>query len=214
MPELPDRIRQFYAEAALPLEVVERLAAAGRKARRQRTLAWGALAAAAAVAVLMCVWREGTTPKMTVEAIDAQVSSFFSRPDARLDFASQDPREVRAWLEARQGPSDFKIPPGLLGKATVGCEVLGSGDTRIFIICFIESESRIASADTSTTKPPTIVHLVSVPKKALAVLPPAIPHVRFATHKGWAFVTWTDGEQVYLITTDAGFEPLHRALKA
>lgn len=215
MPELPDRLRQFYAEAALPDDVVARLAATGRQARRQRLLAWGGLAAAAAVAFSVWCGVSRTGPRMTVEALDEQVSAFFSRPDARLDFASSDPSEVRKWLETRKGPSDFKVPVGLAGKATVGCEILGVGDQRVFIICFLESESRIEATDTTAPKTtPTIVHLVLAPKGLLAVVPPPAPQPRFAMHKGWAFATWSFGEQVYLLTTDAGFEPIRRALKA
>lgn len=214
MSELPDKIRQFYVDAALPAEVVERLAAAGRRARRQRMIGWGSLAAAAAVALLVWTGVGKSSPKLTAESIDEQVSKFFSRPDARLEFASPDPSEVRAWLEKRHGPSDFKIPPGLLGKATVGCEILDSEDQCIFIICFLESESRMATSDTAQPhRGPAIVHLVLAPKKAFAVLPPATFQPPFRAHNGWTFAAWTDGEHVYLLTTDAGVEPLHRALK-
>lgn len=214
MSELPERLRQFYAEATLPVEALERLVTAGRRAHRQRMILWGSLAAAAAAMVLLCFAPIGRSPKLTAESVDEQVSGFFAHPDARLDFASADPRAVRTWLEAHHGPSDFKIPPGLLGKATVGCEILGADDRRVFIICFLDSPGRIASADTVKSAPPTIVHLVLASKKAFAALPPSIAQPRFATHRGWTLATWTDGEHVYLLTTDAGFEPLRRALKA
>jgi hypothetical protein len=219
MPELPDRIRQFYAEAALPDKVVERLTKSGRQARRQRMVAWASLAAAALVVISTWFGISRSRPKMTAEVVNEQVRSFFSQPDARLDFASSDPVLVRRWLEMHDGPSDFTIPAGLVGKATVGCEILSLGEQRVFIVCFVDDGTKInhSIADASErgrAGQTAIVHLVLAPKKAFATPPPGISHPHLAIQTGWAFAAWTDDSLVYMLATDAGVKPLRRALKA
>lgn len=208
MPEIPDSIRHYYAAATLSADAVERCLTAARSVRRRHTLAWTALAATAVIAVAAWIGTGRNPSRTTLEDVEQRVSAFFERPDARLDFASADPTVVRQWVESHGGPRGFAIPPGLAGKPTAGCQILGEAKQRIFVVCFVSSDE---GPDTATRV--RIVHLAVIPKSAIADIPPLRSDIRIVKQHRWSYAAWSDEALVYVLLSEAGSEPLRQALK-
>ena len=218
MSELPEKIREYYSSASLPDDVVRRLMATAHRERRRRILAWAASGVAACLAMSLVLFGVNRHSRQSVDELEAQVKNFFSHPDSQLDFASSDPTVVRQWLEAHGGPTTINVPAGLAGKNTVGCEVFGSGDDRVFVICYVDDTPpdpgvTEAIARKSASRQPAVVHLALVPKTAIKNSTRISDHPRLFETGAWSFAEWTDGRLLYVLATDAGIQHLRHTLR-
>lgn len=214
MPELPERIRKHYANTSLSAEALQRILAKANGERRARVLAWAAWGVAACVLILFFIGRQVDRPGLAVAEVENQVREFFSRPDSQLDFVSPDPATAQQWLAAHGGPSAIQIPHGLSGKRTAGCEILGTGKDRAFVMCFIDEPS-MENGLTGTPRRTkvAIFHLVVVAKSAVKNLNLTSSQRRFVVDGEWSFAEWHDGPLIYILATDAGVDRLKRVLQ-
>ncbi len=212
-----NNIKRYYSAARLSPDAINRCLSVASHARRRQMIARIVLAAAAMLVISAGIGIHRFVSRTSIEDVEKQVSGFFERPDARLDFASENPTLVRQWLKEQGGPQEFAIPPGLAGKPTAGCEILGHAGGRIFVVCFVSGE-KLTAADKADSQspgsahPPGIVHLVLIPKSPLAEILPPRSQARVVNGSKWSYAAWNEGALDYLLVTDAGNETLRQAL--
>lgn len=134
----------------------------------------------------------------TFASLTNQVLDLKRHDRINLGETSTDPAKLRAWLAERGAPSDFKIPPGLRGVPSLGCQSYVINGVNVSLVCF-------------TLGPDQIVHLFIMDKGAIKDAPTdATPSVR--TDDGVAFVTWSAGGKSYVLTGDNVNEDILRRL--
>lgn len=140
----------------------------------------------------------GKDHALTFASLTNQVLDLKRHDQINLGEMSSDPAKLRAWLAARGAPSDFKIPPGLRGVPSLGCQSYVINNVKVSLVCFTLGQDQI-------------VHLFIMDKDAVKDSPnDATPSIR--TDDGVAFATWTAGGKSYVLTGDNVNEDILRRL--
>jgi hypothetical protein len=166
-----------------------------RWASRHKLLYGALLAAAACVAILLTAtsvihtgMARDKDHALSFATLTEQVLELKRHDQISLGEMSSDPSKLRGWLAERGAPSDFKIPPGLRGIPSLGCQSYVINGVNVSLVCF-------------TLGPDRIVHLFITNMDDLEGAPnDAAP--RLNTNDGVPFITWSAGGKSYVLTSD------------
>ena len=157
-------------------------------------------AAAAAIALLVCslaVWFSVAGREKFADFRSFAATMAATKME-RLDFTSQDPREVKQWLANRgDTPADFVIPAGLNGRPSIGCCVMNWHGQKVSMVCF-EMENR------------KVAHLFVVDRARLRNVPSMAQAL--TAGNGINTVAWSDRKNVYVLAGKQGEEDLMKLL--
>lgn len=185
------------------LAAMERSAAASRPARWWWRLGVP-LAAAAAVALGLFVWRDQAPPAagrlaaapadgpLPVAAVEAGFLKAFADPTFRLDLQNADHKALFQHLRSRSLPCPCPrtLPPGLANVEGIGCRVLEIDGHRGSLVCFDQRQAGV-------------VHLVVFFRREVADPLPATGSPAFEQHGGWAVAQWAHDERVFMLLGEA-----------
>ena len=168
--------------------------------RRSRTL----LLAAAAMLVLLAVmaalvWpRPDKTPRFA--QFQARMVSTVLR-QYRMEVASADMAAVRGHMAKHGAPADYVVTPGLERVPLAGGGVLRWQGRPVSMVCFYRRQ---------TPEDKEMLYLFVLRKSALPDPPAPVPQVQDL--KGMSTMSWTDGDNIYMLTgpEEPGFAEKYR----
>jgi hypothetical protein len=170
------------------------------KFRRSHTL----LIAAAAMVVLLAViaalvWPPpDATPRFA--QFQARMVSTVLR-QYRMEVASADMAAVRGHMAKHGAPADYVVTRGLERVPLAGGGVLRWHGQPVSMVCFYRRQ---------TPEDKEMLYLFVLRKSALPDPPAPVPHAQDL--KGMSTMSWTDGENIYLLTgpQESGFAENYR----
>jgi hypothetical protein len=162
------------------------------------------LAAAAMLAVLgiaagllLPTWRgSGGGTAMASADYSAAVLPYLGNDSPALAMMSPEHEKVMAWLKERNSPTG-SLPAGMAQLPSVGCQTLSVQGHTVSLICFTMANGKLA-------------HLFVVKRQDLSDPPGNSP--QFAKVGAWSTAAWSDGEESYLLATQADPEALKQLL--
>jgi hypothetical protein len=151
------------------------------------------LAAAACVALLVTIAAVWLKPSGATDFSQyrSEMAEFAGKKLDRLDLMSHDVKEIRQWLTQKDAHGDLVLPAGLDGRPSVGCRLLGWHGKKVSLICFDLANHQMA-------------HLLVVDRDAFRDAPAESPV--FNQVGEVATVSWSRGNQTYLIASKGGTE--------
>lgn len=161
--------------------------------------AW--LAAAAAVALLAAgvLWQareSGPSWQKEALALVAQVDA----GQLRVDHLSNDLEALKAKLIEASAPVPQSLPKGVTQMKSLACKVVRVAGRPASIVCFLIAPGKEA-------------HLVVIDSQGLRDVPPQ-NRPQFSEQDGWHIVSWSDGEQSYLLASHGDAELLRKLFAA
>ena len=123
--------------------------------------------------------------------IDFLAAHIAELPNKTFDKRSDQPGDLKAYLANAGAPNPSHLPAPMGEKATIGCFTLDYNGARMGMICFEDDR---------------IIHLTTVMKSDCTGEFPTHP-TTYET-QGQAFKVWTEGEEVYILSTAGSKENL------
>ena len=200
-------LRAKFREIPVPAGLKEQIIS--EHAAQEKIIVWRrypAVTAAAAIMVILLalatIWRQLPEPDNTLAIYQNRMVGVALRGYA-MDLATNNPAQIRAYLEQNHAPADYVLPAPLEKVAMTGCAIQSWQGTKVSMICF----------RTGKPLPPGqpgdlwlfIVDRASV-KKAPSAGPPQLAKVNQLVTAVWA-----QGDKLYLLGT-AGDEQTIRQL--
>jgi len=190
------QFRQIAAPAGLREQIISESAARAMAVSRQRrNTIFAAVAAMAAVVVLLIVmsasWLPHRSTDDTTLAVYRNQMAGIALRGYGMDFTTNDPEQIRAYLAQKQAPADYTLPAALQKAAVAGCAVEGWQNVKVSMICF----------RTGRPLPPnqsSDLWLFVVDRASLKDAP-ATGQPRFIAVNRFATAAWAQGDKVYLL---------------
>ena len=190
------QFRRLPAPAGLKEQIISEQAARERLDHRRSRLTAAALVGIILLAGLTMFWTLSHPREDMLEAYRNQMVGI-ALNGYGMDFLTNNPTELRAYLAQHQAPADYVLPASLQKAAVVGCAVQGWQQQKVSMLCF--RTGRPLPANQSSD-----LWLFVVPR-ALIKDAPESGQPRFATVNGLITAVWAQGDEVYLLGT-AGAE--------
>jgi hypothetical protein len=114
----------------------------------------------------------------------------------KMELLTGDMAQLRHWMEARRAPADFTVPKGLAQLPLTGGAVLRWHDHPVSMACFDRGNKQMV--------------FLFVMDKAALTDPPNAPQAEKV--KKLATVSWTEGENTYLLAGPGDAESLRKYL--
>jgi uncharacterized membrane protein YbaN (DUF454 family) len=173
----------------------------------------------------MLFWRRRAVLAVTVSVMAlVALSSFWFRPRGNddtfailrsrmvgvalrgygMDLATNNPASVRAYLAQNQAPADYVLPAPLAKTAVTGCAIESWQAAKVSMICF----------HTGKPLPPgeqSDLWLFVIDRAAVKAAPPA-GSLQFVRVNKLMTVTWTQGDQLYLLGVEGDKQALRQYL--
>lgn len=102
-----------------------------------------------------------------------------------LDKLPADRQQLDTWLTEREGPRGISLPAGLVGKAGVGCQMLGWRGSKVVFLCYEVSPGQLA-------------HLFVIEKTAWPDLGSG-GDPRIITDGKWSTASWVADGKTYVL---------------
>jgi hypothetical protein len=121
-----------------------------------------------------------------------------------MDLATNRPEPIRAYLAQNLAPSDYVLPAALEKAAVAGCAIEDWRGTKVSMICF----------RTGKPLPPgeqSDLWLFVIDRSRLKQAPPA-GSLEFVRISRLQMVTWTKGDQLYLLGVKGDEQTLRQYL--
>lgn len=112
----------------------------------------------------------------------------------KMELLTADMGRLRNWMQSRQAPADFEVPNGLSRLTLTGGGVLHWHNHPVSMACFDRGDKQM-------------VFLFVMDKKAVSDPPPALQSENV---KKLATVSWTEGENTYLLAGPGDAQSLRR----
>jgi hypothetical protein len=198
------RFRQIAVPAGLREQIIS------ERTAREKIIVWRrypAITAAAAIIVILLawatVWRQLPAPDNTLAIYQNRMVGVALRGYA-MDFATNNPAQIRAYLEQNHAPADYVLPAPLEKITMTGCAIQSWQGMKVSMICF----------RTGKPLPPGqpgdlwlfVVDRASV-KKAPSTGPPQLARVNQLMT-----ATWSQGDKLYLLGTAGDEQTIQRLL--
>lgn len=201
---LRDKFRQIPVPEGLKEQIISEHAASLRRAPRFRQ--WAVVMAP--LVILFVVLAVGLVlhrrPADDTLAIFQQQMAGFALRGYAMDLLTNDPAQIRAYLEQRQSPADYTLTGPLKQTAQSGCAVEGWQATRVSMICF----------QTGRPLPPgsqSDLWLFVVDQNTVKNAP-SDPAPRIAQVNQLVTATWVRGGKLYFLVTEGGEPDIKRFL--
>lgn len=218
MSDLRHQVRAHYDAHSLSPEKVSEIVASGRAAAAEQEnppiafpvkRPWGRyLSLVAAVVVMAFVgswWAGRDIGPVSYTLLAPRVIEFFSgTPD--LAPASQDKRELKAWLVAKGAPAGFQIPAPLMSLESAACQVVDVKGEKAYMSCYWTEKKAERGIH-------ELVHLLVARAEDFHDQPKSTKPV-IRELDGWSFASWTDNDILYTMATAATADKLSPLLSA
>jgi len=197
------KFRQIPVPAGLKEQIVSEQAAREKVVIWRRNIMLTAAAATVVAAlILAALWPRPQASDNTLAIYRNRMVGVALRGYA-MDLTTNNPEQIRAFLEQNHAPADYVLPAPLEKVAVIGCAIESWQGVKVSMICF----------RTGKPLPPGepgnlwlfVVDRASV-KNAPAAGPPQLARVNQLIT-----ATWSQGDKLYLLGT-AGDEPAIRRL--
>ena len=203
------KFQQIIVPAGLKEQIISESAArAVTVARQRRNTVFAAAAAMAAVVVLLIVLSSFRLPHRQKEddtlAVYRNQMAGIALRGYGMDFTTNDPEQIRAYLAQNKSPSDYVLPAGLQHATTTGCAVEGWQNAKVSMICF----------RTGKPLPPnqsSDLWLFVVDRASLKDAP-TIGQPRFIAVNRLITAVWAQGDKVYLLGTEGDESTIRKYL--
>lgn len=138
-----------------------------------------------ALAVFFGSWRGPFRPAVTLADYRDEMVGFI-KVDPTLEMKSPDLAQVENWLQKSKAPSQLALPKKLQGLEPIGCRTLRFRGHDVALVCFKRNEGGL-------------LHLFVLKR---AALPDSMnkKEPQISSEGNWMTATWSNGDQVYLIT--------------
>jgi anti-sigma factor RsiW len=177
---------------------------AGTQARiagkpRRPSLALAMAASLALLGLIAALWlnrSSSSAPVGSFAAYRADMAQFL-QTFPQLDLATDRLPEVRQWLSQQHSLTQTQFPLGIERFPTIGCRTVEWHGKKLALVCFmVEGE---------------VVHLFVLPRGAFPDATPG-PTATFATVGGKTTASWSSGENIFLVITQANEDLLRKIL--
>lgn len=197
---LREKFRQIPVLAGLKEQIISEQAAKSRAASRRNKIVGVAAVAAVLISLLVLAhsfWPFGGNSNgelaNTLDNYKSQMTAA-TMSGYSMNLLSSDSGKIQAYLAGAQAPSDYVLPAGMKNVATMGCAVELWRNSKAAMICF------------RTGKP--LPHdqvgdlwLFVVDRAAVKDAPDSSAP-EFAKVNGLMTATWTQGDKLYLLSTE------------
>jgi nitrogen fixation-related uncharacterized protein len=192
----PDGLKeQIIYEQAAPVETI---------LWRPRTARLMALAAVLVLlGMLAFFWSANRGQDDTLALYQNQMAGIALRGYA-MDLLTDNPEQVRTYLEKNQAPSDYVLPASLKKTVMAGCAIEDWQDAKVSMICF-RTGKPLAPGESSD------LWLFVVDKAFLKNLPVG-DNPQFSKVTGLITATWVKGDKLYLLGTEGDEQTIRKYL--
>ncbi|MEO8354027.1 MAG: hypothetical protein ABI680_20045 [Chthoniobacteraceae bacterium] len=160
------------------------------RARRNRSVVIGAIAAALALLLSIATWRMVAPTQPRFGEMRNFVAEFVGdKWDHSFTLDQSDFQKINTWLAHHPGMSKMEVSQQLAKSSAYGCKVIDWEHRKISLVCF-DVEGMGA-----------IVHVLATPKAGLKNVPG--PEPVYAEAGGFNSASWTKGDTVYVALTQA-----------
>lgn len=193
---LREKFRQIEIPAALKEQIVsEQISNVKARARREKFIAAGAIAAVViALVFLGNSYLAGPKKSQPLAPTIANYESemlYYARPGYGMDLATNDLVQIKAHLTQAAAPADYTLPAPLAQTAATGCAVKSWNGAQVSMICF------------ATGRPlpqglPGDLWLFVVDRTAVTDAPDSATP-QFSRIDDITVATWTENGKLYLL---------------
>jgi len=198
------KFRQINAPAGLKEQIISERSAQERNIFRRQNVMFVAAVAVAALVVLAPLWFQHRGQEAAGLANWRNRMAGVALRGYGMDLATNSPLAVRAYLAQRQAPADYVLPMPLEKAAVAGCAIQDWQGSKVSMICF----------RTGKPLPPgeqSDLWLFVMDRSQLKNAPP-VGSRQFVQVSRLQMVTWTEGDKLYLLGTEADEQTLQRYL--
>jgi uncharacterized membrane protein YbaN (DUF454 family) len=197
------KFRQIAPPPGLKEQIISEQAARARISSWRRNAIFAVAAAMVALVALVWLWlphrpNEDTLANYRIRMMKVAALGY------RMDFATNNPSAIRAYLAQRSAPADYALTAPLEKAATTGCAVENWRGASVSMICF----------RTGKPLPPdqaSDLWLFVIDRAAVKDAPPA-GAPRFAQVNNLLTATWTAGDKVYVLGMEGNEAALRQYL--
>lgn len=178
-----------------PADLRAAILAGGRATSRRRPARWRLpawIGLAASVALIVAAALFWLQPVQAKEFSDFAMD--YASGPFRLTNHGEDIEKLRGWLAERHAPLPLRMPAGCQKLQALGCRTVAYRGKSVSLICFERGRE---------------YHLF-VARRADYPDLRECPQPEFKTKGNWVSAHWSDGENCYVLTTDARMEELRQ----
>ena len=131
-----EKFRAIPVPAGLKEQIISEAAASRRRPPVRRSV--GLVAALVAVMLIAgcLIWQQVSSPAQNTLAIFQEQMAGVALRGYAMDLITQNPEQIRAFLQNAQAPADYTLPAALQRAAESGCAVAGWQKQKVSMLCF------------------------------------------------------------------------------
>ena len=191
---LREKFRQLRAPAGLREQIISEQAASERPVSfwRRKTIFVPVAAMILLSGLIASLWLVNQRGhEDTLDIFQSRMAGVALRGYG-MDFTTNDPAQIRAYLAQHDAPADFVLPEALQQVSLAGCAIQGWQGVKVSMLCF---RSRQAAPDVSSDVWLFVVDRTSVKKLPAGAAPQLSKVNRLMT------ATWIQGDKLYFLGT-------------
>ncbi len=197
------KFRQITAPAGLKEQIISEQAAQEKIIHWRRNAIFAVAAVIVALVALAPHWLPHGPKDDTLAILRSRMVGVALRGYS-MDLATNSPAQIRAYLTERSAPADYVLPAPLEKTAMTGCAIQNWQGAKVSMICF----------RTGRPLPPgqsSDLWLFVIDRAAVKDAP-AAGASRFVRVNQLITVTWTEGDELYVLGTAGDEETLRQYL--
>ena len=198
------KFRQIPVPAGLKEQIISEQAAQEKITTWRRNAILAAAAAVVALVVLTPLWFQHRGNEETFAIYRSRMAGVALRGPYRMDLATNNPAQVRAYLAQNHAPSDYVLPAPLEKTAVTGCAIEGWQGAKVSMICF-RTGKPLPSGQQSD------LWLFVIDRSTVKNAPP-MDSRRFVQVNKLMTVTWTQGDKLYVLGMEGDEQTLRQYL--
>jgi uncharacterized membrane protein YbaN (DUF454 family) len=148
-------------------------------------IAWAAAAAVVLLLAMAAFWMRPKAEALDFAAFQSRMVSFALR-EYRMDIVTNDPQEIRRFLEEQGRPADYTLPAGLEAARPLGGARLSWQGHPVSMICFDLNQR-------------DMLYLFVLPESAIQEGTPPPERPQIVPSKGLMTASWISEGRVYLL---------------
>ena len=195
--------RQITPPAGLKEQIISEQAAQEKIISWRRNAIFAAVAIIVALIVLAPLWFPRRPNYDTFATYRNQMASIALRGYG-MDWTTNNPASVRAFLARNHAPADYVLPAPLEKTAVAGCAIEDWQGAKVSMVCFRTGKS-LAPGEQSD------LWLFVIDRSRVKDVPPAGTR-QFVQVSRLELATWTEGDKLYVLGTAGDEQALRRYL--
>lgn len=197
------KFRQIPVPPGLKGQIISEQAARDRISSWRRNGIFAVTAVVAGLVVLASLWFTRQRTDDTFAIYRSRMAKI-AELGYRMDLATNNPEQIRAYLAQRSAPADYALPAPLEKTTTTGCAVENWRGAKVSMVCF-RTGRPLAPGQSSDL-------WLFVIDRAAVKDAPAAGAPRFAQVNNLMTATWTEGDRLYVLGTEGDEAALRQYL--